>query len=86
MSRRLCTVFRSARVEGMYLYVDRAEGVARVPEPLMQRFGNPEQVMILPLHPERKLARADAARVLELIETQGYYLQMPPKEPGHEQP
>ena len=30
------------------------------------------------LDPERKLARADATEVLEKIDQQGFYLQMPP--------
>lgn len=77
----LCSVYRSSRVEGMYLYVDKKEDLARVPEDLLQTFGKPELAMTLALYPERKLARADVNKVLESIEQQGFYLQMPPK-PG----
>ncbi len=77
--KRLCSIYRSSRVEGMYLYVDKKEDLARVPEDLMKTFGRPELAMTLALYPERKLARAEAGRVLESIEHNGFYLQMPPK-------
>lgn len=75
---RLVTVHRSPRCEGMYLYVDREEGLQNVPEALLKRFGEPEEVMTLALGPERRLARANAGEVLARIESEGYYLQMPP--------
>jgi uncharacterized protein YcgL (UPF0745 family) len=74
----LCEVFRSPRREGMYLYVERAEGLARVPEELLQRFGAPEPALVFRLHGERRLARASAAEVLKALAAQGFYLQMPP--------
>ncbi|TXS92964.1 YcgL domain-containing protein [Parahaliea maris] len=78
--KRLCEIFRSSRKEEMYLYVDRARGLADVPEALMAQFGEPRSVMVLMLDSGRKLARADAAEVLDKIEQQGFYLQMPPSE------
>ena len=63
----------------MYLYVDKAEGLARVPEPLLQRFGRPELAMTLALDPARKLAQANAAEVLQAIADNGFFLQMPPR-------
>ncbi|MFZ5724717.1 MAG: YcgL domain-containing protein [Pseudomonadota bacterium] len=77
--RRFVSVFRSARREGMYLYVDRAEGLARVPENLRALFGAPQPAMDLLLTPGKKLARAQAADVLAAIRDQGYYLQLPPQ-------
>ena len=74
----LCEVFRSPRKAEMYLYVERAAGLDKVPEPLLAEFGAPESVMTLMLSAERKLARADVAEVLASIEAQGYYLQLPP--------
>ena len=76
--KRLVEILRSPREEGLYLYVDRQEGTARVPAALLDRFGKPETAMVLMLEPSRPLARADAARVLAAIEQQGYYLQLPP--------
>lgn len=74
----LCQIYRSPRQQEMYLYVDRSEDLARVPQALLTRFGEPEAAMIIKLDAGRKLARADAAAVLSAIEEQGYYLQMPP--------
>jgi uncharacterized protein YcgL (UPF0745 family) len=62
----------------MYLYVDREAGMQHVPEALLRRFGEPQEVMTLALGAERRLARANAAEVLARIESEGYYLQLPP--------
>ncbi|WP_346839046.1 YcgL domain-containing protein [Microbulbifer sp. SAOS-129_SWC] len=74
----LCDIYRSPRREEMYLYTDKREGLKRVPEKLLEMFGKPQHLTTLLLAPEKKLARADAARVLEEILARGYYLQMPP--------
>lgn len=71
-------IFRSAREEGLYLYVRKDEGLARVPEELLKRFGKPVHAMVLLLTPERKLARVPVESVLKALENQGYYLQLPP--------
>lgn len=62
----------------MYLYVVKAEGLTRVPEALLAMFGKPVHVADMLLKPERKLARADVGKVLEDLESKGFYLQMPP--------
>lgn len=71
-------VYRSTRVDAMYLYVDAREGMARVPSELMTRFGHPVEAMTLELDAERKLARTSAPDVLNAIALRGFYLQMPP--------
>ena len=78
MSKRLVEIFKGSRKAESYLYVDKAQGLADVPEVLLAQFGEPRSVMTLMLDPQRKLARANAAEVLAKIEEQGYYLQMPP--------
>ena len=75
---RCVKIFRSSKREGMYLYVDNEELLSRVPPELMQRFGRPVEVMELQLGASKKLARVEAASVLEQIEVSGFYLQMPP--------
>ncbi|MDY0007671.1 MAG: YcgL domain-containing protein [Spongiibacteraceae bacterium] len=74
----LCSIYRSPRLAETYLYVAKDEGLARVPEALLGRFGKPALAMTLLLSPARRLARADVSQVLEAIEAQGFYLQMPP--------
>jgi len=76
--KHLVEIFRSSRKEEMYLYVEKAKGLADVPEPLLKQFGEAESVMTLVLNPERKLARVDTVEVLQKIEEEGFFLQMPP--------
>ena len=75
--KKLCHIYKSPREQDMFLFVDRNDDLSRVPEALLGKFGEPELVTTLALTPERKLARAEAAKVLASIEAQGYYLQMP---------
>lgn len=74
----LCQIYKSLRNEEMYLYVEKSRGLAEVPDALMARFGEPQEVMSLLLGPRQKLARADATEVLRCLAEQGFYLQMPP--------
>jgi uncharacterized protein YcgL (UPF0745 family) len=77
--KKICSVYRSPKEEGMYLYVDKKIDLESVPEALLKRFGKPELAMTLVLTSDKKLARADAGRVIEMIEEQGFYLQIPPR-------
>ena len=73
----MCSIYRSKRKQGMYLYVPRGKDL---PESLMQLFGKAELSMDLVLSEERTLAREDIHKVLANLCSQGYHLQMPPKE------
>lgn len=77
-SRLFCSIYKSSRKDEMYLYVSKAKGLAAVPETLLAGFGQPRHVTDLLLSPERPLARADVVKVLEQLESAGFYLQMPP--------
>ncbi|WGL16366.1 YcgL domain-containing protein [Microbulbifer bruguierae] len=74
----LCDIYRSPRESEMYLYVEKQQGMAAVPEKLQTLFGNPVLVTTMLLTAERKLARADVEKVMNALQDQGYYLQMPP--------
>ncbi|HEY8569524.1 YcgL domain-containing protein [Microbulbifer sp.] len=74
----LCDIYRSPRKDEMYLYVQKQDGVSRVPENLQELFGTPVHVTTMLITPERKLARADVHKVMNALQEQGYYLQMPP--------
>ena len=74
----ITTVYRSKRHEGMYLYVDKKEDIARVPEALLERFGQRELAMTLLITPEKQLANVTGEKVIQAISQQGFYLQMPP--------
>ncbi len=81
-SKRLVKVYKTKRKADMYLYVDFAEDLDRVPETLLEQFGVPELALSLSLTVGKKLARAEAADVLEAIAETGYFLQMPPLDGG----
>jgi len=75
---KICSIYKSPRKDEMYLYVDKRTALTQVPEPLLEMFGTPVHVMDMPLKAERRLARVEAAKVLEEIDEKGYFLQMPP--------
>jgi len=74
----LCEIYKSLREAEMYLFVDKKDQLSRVPAALLNHFGKTKLITTLALTPERKLARAQAAKVIESIRDKGYYLQMPP--------
>ena len=80
MDRQPCVVYRGDREADTYLYVERADDFSRVPGELLARLGQLEAVLELELHPERVLARADAAAVMRALREHGFYLQMPPRD------
>ncbi|MET0379146.1 MAG: YcgL domain-containing protein [Spongiibacteraceae bacterium] len=77
--KRLCAIYRSSKVDEMYLYVDLRDDLKRVPEALLEHFGKPQLTTKMVLEPTRKLARADVNKVLQEIDSKGFYLQMPPQ-------
>ena len=76
----ICSVYRSSRKEGMYLYVPKQDACKKVPEALMALFGQAELAMTMLLAADKQLARATGEQVLKAISEQGFYLQMPPAE------
>lgn len=81
--KRICAVFKSTKQDEMYLYVDKLEGTKRVPDELLEIFGEPEEVMTLLITPEKKLARVEGQKVLDQIAEKGFFLQMPPPKDGY---
>ena len=78
MTKQICSIYKSKKKEGYYLYVKKQEGFEKVPDALKDMFGTAELAFTLLLTPEKKLARASAEAVLNSLEEKGYYLQMPP--------
>ncbi len=76
----LIAVYKTAKKAGMYLYVAKKDDFSAVPEALMAQFGKPQLVMMLPVQKREALAGVDKARLIEAMNEQGFYLQMPPKE------
>lgn len=74
----LASVYRSNKKDEMYLYIPNKDDFSQVPEPLMKVFGKPEFALQLNLAKRQKLARVNIEEVVEKIESEGFYLQMPP--------
>jgi len=83
---RLVRIYKGARKPDAYLYVDFSDELARVPEALLNQLGDMVEVMSLKLNADRRLARADAGEVLEQIESNGFYLQLPPPDSEYMRP
>ncbi|MBP8221849.1 MAG: YcgL domain-containing protein [Aeromonadaceae bacterium] len=76
----ICAVYKSLKKEATYLYVERRDDFSRVPSPLLDIFGRPQFVMLLPLKVDKQLAFVDAEQLRQALQTQGYLLQLPPPE------
>lgn len=74
----LCTIYKGSRESELYLYVLKGDDLSGIPEELLSRMGELEEVMSLALTANRKLARVKVETVLEEIKTNGYFLQLPP--------
>ncbi|MGU3412977.1 YcgL domain-containing protein [Enterobacteriaceae bacterium C23F] len=73
-----CVIYKSNKRDQTYLYVEKKDDFSRVPQELMQGFGQPQLAMILPLDGRKTLANADLEKVKRALTEQGYYLQLPP--------
>lgn len=81
----LCRVFRSERRAETYLYLADGFDFTDLPDQLKAHFGAPALVMHLKLTRDRKLARADVGKVMDSLEQEGFFLQMPPELPVEEE-
>lgn len=80
-----CVVYRSGRKAETYLYVAADLPFDDLPAELRERFGEPTFVMRLELSPKRKLSRVAVERVIEGLENDGFFLQLPPRLPIEEE-
>ncbi|MBL4680321.1 MAG: YcgL domain-containing protein [Pseudomonadales bacterium] len=74
----LCDVYKSQSKSEVYIYVDKVDGLSRVPESLLKEFEGPVICFSFKLTHDRKLSREDSRKVIENLKCQGYHLQMPP--------
>ena len=75
-----CAIYRSGKKTDAYLYVQEEGNFSRVPPDLLNLLGQLDLVMTLESTPDRTLARADPEQVRQQLDTQGYYLQLPPSD------
>ena len=73
----ICYVYRSNRKKDTYLYIQNEGDFSCLPETVLKVFGPPEFALSFDLHPDKKLSQADAGQVLNQLEAEGFYLQLP---------
>lgn len=73
-----CTVLKSHRKADTYLYIRKDTQLDELPENLLQLFSPHTVVTTLHVTPARKLARMQGAELLQHIEKDGFFLQLPP--------
>ena len=71
-------VFKSAKRNDFYLFLQADREFESLPRELRLSFGTPIFVMDLMIDEQRSLARADTLKVLSALEENGFYLQLPP--------
>ena len=72
----LCHIYRSNRKLDTYLYLADKDDFSSVPSELLKAFGPPEFSFSFDLTRSRKLAKEDAAEVIDNLESRGYHLQL----------
>jgi len=76
----LCCVYKSSKKAQTYLFINKRDDFAVVPEALMKMFGRPVMVTVINLATKVKLGFADLDKVKSNLIEQGYYLQLTPQE------
>jgi uncharacterized protein YcgL (UPF0745 family) len=76
---KLSAVYKSPKKVDTYLYVAKRDDFTRVPAALMQKFGTPLFVMLIPLNKREIIAGMDRNKLVLKLESEGFYLQLPPK-------
>ena len=63
----------------LYLYLVNRDDFSKVPEELLNNFGKLEFVMEIELTEDKKLAKEEAKKVIESLNTKGFFIQLPPQ-------
>jgi uncharacterized protein YcgL (UPF0745 family) len=77
-----CSAYKSLKKEGMYLFTLKGKKLDEIlPEAIANQFGTPEHFYDFTLSPERKMQREDPQKVIANIQTHGFHIQMPARDP-----
>ena len=74
-----CSVYRSTKKIDTYVYLPKDNDIAELPEGLVKILGKVEHVLEVDLAERRRLANADIEQVMESLNSQGYFIQLPKK-------
>jgi uncharacterized protein YcgL (UPF0745 family) len=76
-------IYKSLKKDYLYLYLVNRDDFSKVPEELLNNFGKLEFVMELELTEDKKLAKENAKKVIESLNTRGFFIQLPPQKEMH---
>ncbi|WP_300318473.1 YcgL domain-containing protein [Idiomarina sp.] len=76
----LCDVYRSSRKADTYVYLPHGEDFSELPDALVQNFGKAEKILTINLTTREQLARLSVKELTEHLASDGFYLQLPPKQ------
>ncbi|MEI8207872.1 MAG: YcgL domain-containing protein [Methylococcales bacterium] len=72
-------IYKSLKKDYLYLYLVNRDDFSKVPEELLNNFGKLEFVMEIELTEDKKLAKEEAKKVIERLNTKGFFIQLPPQ-------
>lgn len=72
-----CFVYRSLKKRGLYVYLPEKDDFSSIPDDIQKSIGDLEFALELTLEKDRKLAKENAATVMENLEKNGLHIQMP---------
>ena len=75
-----CSVYRSTKKSDTYVYVPKDNDIAELPEGLTKILGKIEHVLEVDLATRSSLANADIDQVVQSLNSQGYFIQLPKEE------
>jgi uncharacterized protein YcgL (UPF0745 family) len=85
-----CDIYKFPKHDDMYVYIARPDypndtddikdWLGVLPKDFRSSLGVSKFVMHLDLHSTKKLARVDKDEVMTKLESQGYFVQMPPQD------
>jgi len=70
-------IYKGHKKQDTYLFIEQKDDFSRVPDDLLRVLGKLEFVMYIKLTPDRKLALSGSKHVMQELEENGFYLQMP---------
>ena len=76
----LCDVYRSSRKADTYIYLPHGEDFSELPDARVQSFGKAEKILTINLTTREQLARLSVKELTEHLASDGFYLQLPPKQ------
>lgn len=74
-----CAIYKGSKKVNSYLFVMQEDDFSSVPQSLLDMLGVLEFVMLLELDESRRLAQANPVQVMQQLEAEGYFLQIPPR-------